>query len=177
VARDRGVPARLGEREPAPVGTVATSAEPTPSPEPLPTVQQPMVQPPTSGPKPATSASRPPPADTGVAAVKRLPPRVAAPARTAAAGVKPSGPPAEATAEGLPAEGPRAPSDRFPAAPLEVTSILWSADRKLAIVNGRILGVGDTIQGFEVVEVRQDAIIVRNRAGRLLRAALGAQQP
>lgn len=176
VTRDRGVPARAPEREPAAVGTVATSAEPTPTPESPPPAQKP-TQAPVPSPKRATPAPRPRPVDTGVAPVKRLPPPVAAPARPAAPGVQPPRPRTEGAAEDLPAEGPHAPSDRFPAASLDVTSILWSADRKLAIVNGRILGVGDTIQGFEVVEVRQDAIIVRNSAGRLLRAALGAQKP
>jgi hypothetical protein len=175
VTPERRVPARTPEREPAAVGTVATSAEPTPTPPPP--AQEPTAQPPVPGPKPASPASRPRPLDTAVAPVKRLPPRVAAPARPAARGAEAPRPRGESTAEGLPAEGPQAPSDRFPAAPLEVTSILWSADRKLAIVNGSILGVGDTIQGFEVVEVRQDSIIVRNSAGRLLRAALGAQKP
>lgn len=62
--------------------------------------------------------------------------------------------------------------DRLPPLSVPVSSILWSADRQFAVVGGRILEVGDTIDGARIVEIRADALIVRDAAGRLRRAAL-----
>lgn len=60
---------------------------------------------------------------------------------------------------------------------LALSSILWSAERQLVIVEGEVLGVGDTIAGMRIVEIRQDSVILRDRAGRLRRAALGRPRP
>jgi hypothetical protein len=63
--------------------------------------------------------------------------------------------------------------DRLPPFPVPVSSIMWSADRQFAVVEGRILGVGDSIRGARIVEIRADALIVRDASGRLRRAGLG----
>jgi hypothetical protein len=54
-----------------------------------------------------------------------------------------------------------------------VTSILWSADRQLAVIGGRILSVGDVVEGTRIVEIQPAGVIVRDRAGVLRRAELG----
>ena len=53
-------------------------------------------------------------------------------------------------------------------------TILYSPDRKLAIVDGRIVGVGDEIRGARIVEITPTAVILRDAQGRLRRLALGA---
>jgi hypothetical protein len=60
---------------------------------------------------------------------------------------------------------------------LSLTSILWSADRRLAIVEGQVLGVGDSIAGMKIVEIQPDRVILRDRAGRLRRAELRRPRP
>ncbi|MGE5813601.1 MAG: general secretion pathway protein GspB [Acidobacteriota bacterium] len=56
--------------------------------------------------------------------------------------------------------------------PLSVSSILYSPDRRLAIMEGQVLGVGDTVAGMTIVEIQPSAVILRDRAGRLRRAQL-----
>jgi hypothetical protein len=53
-----------------------------------------------------------------------------------------------------------------------VTSILWSRERQLALVDGVIRHVGDTVDGARIIEIQQDAVLVSDRAGRLRRASL-----
>jgi hypothetical protein len=60
---------------------------------------------------------------------------------------------------------------------LSLTSILYSPDRQLAIIEGQVLGVGDTVAGMKIVEIRPDAVILRDRAGRLRRVALARPRP
>jgi len=53
-------------------------------------------------------------------------------------------------------------------------TILYSSDRKLAIIDGRIIGVGDEIRGARVVEITQSAVLLRDGQGHLRRLAVGA---
>ena len=55
---------------------------------------------------------------------------------------------------------------------LSLTSILYSPERRLAIIEGQVLGVGETIAGMTIVEIQPKAVILRDRAGRLRRAEL-----
>jgi hypothetical protein len=73
-----------------------------------------------------------------------------------------------------PAAAPVVASRNFLPAPADVvvSSILWSSDRKLAIVNSRIVGAGDSVGRHTVVEIQSDAVVFRDRAGRLHRAGL-----
>jgi hypothetical protein len=169
-----GPPAR---QEPAAVGTAAKeSATASGIQPPAPARERPFERAPTA--KPATpptpsrqTATRPAAKPQGPAPVPAMPPRRPEPAVAAPQ------PDARIPSKPVPSEGPQRPTaERLPVAPLEVTSILWSSDRKLAIINGRIVGAGDTVDGFEVVEVRQEAVIVRNTAGRRFRAVLGGGQ-
>jgi hypothetical protein len=66
--------------------------------------------------------------------------------------------------------------DLLPPFPVPVSSIMWSADRQFAVVEGHILGVGDSIRGARIVEIRADALIVRDGSGRLRRAGLQPAQ-
>jgi len=76
-----------------------------------------------------------------------------------------------------PPAAPR-PSDARPASeiptPFEGTlgTILYGSDRKLAIVDGRIVQVGDEIRGARVVEITPNSVLFRDKQGQLRRLGL-----
>ena len=53
-----------------------------------------------------------------------------------------------------------------------VGAILFSPERKLAIINGRIFVIGDRIETGVIVDIARDAIVVRGPAGESRRFAL-----
>ena len=56
--------------------------------------------------------------------------------------------------------------------PLQLTSILFSADRKIAIIDNQMLAVGDRIRGAELVRLtRESARLVRK--GKVINLSLG----
>jgi MSHA biogenesis protein MshK len=60
-----------------------------------------------------------------------------------------------------------------PSAPLIVTSILVSSGRKIAVIDGRSVKVGDSIGGARILEIAPDTVVVRTRTGTAeLRLAL-----
>lgn len=80
-------------------------------------------------------------------------------------------------------EGPAArPARRTAAPPVQrplpfdgvLGTILFSADRKLAIVDGRIVGAGDQIKGARVVEITANSVLLRDGQGRMRILTLGA---
>lgn len=57
--------------------------------------------------------------------------------------------------------------------PLQLTSILFSPDRKIAIIDDQMLAVGDSIRGARLVELtRSSAKLVRN--GKVIKLSLAA---
>jgi len=52
-------------------------------------------------------------------------------------------------------------------------TILYAPDRKLAIIDGRIVQPGDDVRGAQVVEISPAAVLLRDAQGRLHRLALG----
>ena len=76
----------------------------------------------------------------------------------------------------------REPERARPAPPAEAAlpfdavlgTILFSADRRLAIVDNRIVGVGDEVRGARVTEITATSVMLRDAQGRLRRLALGA---
>jgi len=52
-------------------------------------------------------------------------------------------------------------------------TILHSPDRKLAIVNGRIVGIGDEVNGAPIVDITPTAVLLRDAQGRLRSLAVG----
>jgi hypothetical protein len=48
-------------------------------------------------------------------------------------------------------------------------TILYSSDRKLAIIDGRIVGVGDEVRGARVTDITPTAVFVRDLQGKLRR--------
>lgn len=58
--------------------------------------------------------------------------------------------------------------------PLRLTSIIFSADRKLAIIDDQLLAIGDRIRGAQLVELTRDsARLVRK--GKVIRLSLGSK--
>lgn len=56
--------------------------------------------------------------------------------------------------------------------PLQLTSILFSAERKIAIIDNQMLAVGDRIRGAELVRLtRESARLVRK--GKVINLSLG----
>jgi hypothetical protein len=51
-------------------------------------------------------------------------------------------------------------------------TILYSPDRKLAIIDDRIVAVGDDIRGAKIVEITAAAVMLRDAQGRLRQLTL-----
>ena len=145
-------------------------SEPTPSAsrtqrDPQPSASPTVQQPPRAPAVVLTPVPQPP--------VQPVTPVVAAePPRATAA-------PAIASSSASPSQAP-APSRRPPAVarprsadetPLpfdgSLGTILYAADRKLAIVDGRIVQVGDDVRGARVIDITPDAVLFRDVQGRL----------
>ena len=50
-----------------------------------------------------------------------------------------------------------------------LATILYSPDRKLAIIDGRIVGVGDEVRGARITEITASTVFLRDRQGKLRR--------
>ena len=59
-----------------------------------------------------------------------------------------------------------------PAADPVVGAILFSSERRIAIVNGRTVGIGDRIDIGEIVDITRDAIFVRRADGQVRQLTL-----
>jgi hypothetical protein len=68
------------------------------------------------------------------------------------------------------AEG-RAPTGGFDAV---LGTILYSSERRLAIIDGRIVGPGDEVRGARVVDIDAASVLLQDGSGRLRRLTLGA---
>ena len=147
--------------------------------------------------RPLTPVPLPLPAPAPVVAAVPPPPVQERPALRTTPPVRPqtaaaSRPPSSATVRGevaAPREPPR-PALRTSTAPRPVPStpapkpepvlpfdadlgtILYSSDRKLAIVDGRIVGIGDVVRGARIVEITPTAVMLRDPRGALRQLTL-----
>jgi hypothetical protein len=55
----------------------------------------------------------------------------------------------------------------------DLGSILYASDRRLAIIDGRIVELGDDVRGAQVVDITPAAVLLRDAEGRLRRLPLG----
>jgi hypothetical protein len=67
---------------------------------------------------------------------------------------------------------PRPASDPFPF-DAALSSILFSADRQLAIIDGRVVGRGDAFRDATVVGISAGVVLLRDSQGRLRRLSTG----
>jgi hypothetical protein len=58
---------------------------------------------------------------------------------------------------------------------IKIQAIAWSPipDERMSVINNRIVREGDSVEGFSVVKIRSDDVIVREK-GRLYRAVFGS---
>ena len=107
--------------------------------------------------------------------VQVAPPVVAAPPNEPARAVparEPQTPPAVAASLAAP-PARRPPPEEVPL-PFDAAlgTILYGPDRKLAIIDGHIIQVGDDVHGARVVDITPNAVFLRDRQGRLRRLTL-----
>jgi hypothetical protein len=55
-----------------------------------------------------------------------------------------------------------------------LATILYSPDRRLAIIDNQIVGVGDEVRGARVTEITAGAVLLRDAQGKLRRLTPGA---
>ena len=72
-----------------------------------------------------------------------------------------------------PATDSPATAESVPGPPLIVQAILTASDRRLAVVDDRVVGPGDTLGAYVVLEVQADGVIVEDGAGATRRLPLG----
>jgi len=177
-------------------GSVKPPAPPVVTPPAATVVRPPVVTPPAATvvrppvvTPPAATVARPP-VVTPPAATAVRPPVVAPPAATVARPPVVTPPRAPATRppvvappptmlDGTPAvTAPRAAAAKPPevALPFDAVlgTILYSTDRKLALIDNRIVGVGDDVRGARVTEITPVAVLLRDPQGRLRRLRIGA---
>ena len=121
---------------------------------------------------PARMPSAPAPAQAAA-----TPPVTSLPAPRARTAVPPSRPPQiRNVPQPVPRQARPAPPAPKPVLSFDATleTILYSSDRKLAIIDGRIVGVGDLVRGARILEITPTAVMLRDAQGRLRRLALGA---
>ena len=82
-----------------------------------------------------------------------------------------------------PPVSPRRPSERRTATredtplPFEAAlgTILYAPERKLAIIDGHIVQIGDDVRGARVIDITQTTVLLRDAQGRLRQLTLGRQ--
>jgi hypothetical protein len=108
---------------------------------------------------------------------KGLPPPDSAPAQsvTARKGTRPTAPAAGAKQPAKPQS--RETYDRINDSKLKLQALAWSDDavRRMAVINGRIVHEGDSVDGYQVVEIRAEDVIV-NEGGKSWRLEFGLRQ-
>lgn len=179
-ARPSPPPALLTPAPPTrtPTPALLTPGQPTPAPAPSP-VPLPPASPPARAAALPPSASRPPAsipvarsASTPPAAASlRTPePRAAEPSLPAVV-APPRAPIPRTPVAARPKARPGRSRERAPAPPTPfdavLGSILYSSDRKLAIIDGRIVGPGDEVKGARVVDITTGGVTLRDGQGRL----------
>ena len=77
--------------------------------------------------------------------------------------------PTRPLASTAPRTGPVPPSaPRAPAAPVvlpQLQLVLTATERRFAVIDGELLGVGDSIRGLSILEIHDEAVIVKTPNG------------
>ena len=158
----------------ATAGTSLAKEEPTPlaAPDPPPIKQEPIVarfEPPSIeeirervlAPAPAPIHAEPPPIRHEPPAAARRVVREVMPRRV------------QLSAQQQPPPPPLRPASDAQPFDAALSSILFSADRQLAIIDGRVVGRGDAVRDATVVEISAGVVLLRDSHGRLRRLSTG----
>jgi hypothetical protein len=156
LAQDHALPALARRAEPA--------AVPPPAVQPR-VVRQPALEPP-SGPSVQPRPAVPPPA---------VRPRPAQPVQPRVVQPREEPLPSRIERPPAPVRRPAVPPPEI-ALPFDAVlgTILYAPERKLAIIDGRIVQAGDEINGARVVDITPTTVLLRDAQGRLRRLGLGA---
>jgi hypothetical protein len=138
--------------KPAPTAQARAPVLETPAPPVTPAPRPAAVLPPKVTQEPPRAATPPPPIRSEPPAIRQEPP-VSRPAPLTRAAASPR---LNADDQVLPFEA-------------VLTSILFSRDRQLAIVDGRVVGRGDDVRGAIVIDVSPTMVLLRDAQGRLRR--------
>ena len=57
---------------------------------------------------------------------------------------------------------------RSEASGLSLSGIAWEANKPQAVINGRIVGVGDEVAGNKVVEINQNSVVLNEGSNRFV---------
>ncbi|MEK6732801.1 MAG: hypothetical protein AABY55_04165 [Candidatus Omnitrophota bacterium] len=49
---------------------------------------------------------------------------------------------------------------------VSISGILWDLNKPLAIINNKVVGLNDEIQGFQVVGINKDNVVLRDSSGQ-----------
>jgi hypothetical protein len=149
-----------GGRSPVAAAPPVSGPPPRPAPSPAPSALPPRPTPapaPSAPPRPMGASARGSTASTGqvgpVTVPLASPPQATPPPRIQ--------PPAREAEVALPFDA-------------VLGTILYGPDRKLAIVDGRIIEEGDEVKGARVVEITPTTVLLRDGQGRLRRLSAGA---
>ena len=63
-----------------------------------------------------------------------------------------------------------------PVAALELTSILFSASRRIAIIDDQLLGVGDSIRGARLIKINKNDVRLLSK-GKVINLSLNRELP
>ena len=120
---------------------------------------QPKARPAKTPPKPSTSM--------------RTKPAGKAMARSDSALVEP----AAAAAEKSSAEPAKPVYDRVQDSKLKLQALAWSADdaRRMAVINGRIVHEGESVEGYQVMQIREEDVVL-SEGGKAWRLEFGMQR-
>lgn len=83
-----------------------------------------------------------------------------------------------ATAANTPPRTPaRAAYDRIEDSKLKLQALAWSADdaRRMAVINGRIVREGESVDGYQIMQIRQEDVVVSD-GGKSWRLEFGIQR-
>lgn len=67
--------------------------------------------------------------------------------------------------------------DRIDDSRLKLQALAWSDDaaRRIAVINGRIVHEGESVDGYQVIKIRQEDVVV-NEGGKSWRLEFGLHQ-
>ena len=133
---------------------------------------------------PSPSSPGPPAPDAALTAQAKKPLRkegvpppdsAPAPKETARKDTPPTAPAAGAQQPAKPRS--RETYDRITDSKLKLQALAWSDDavRRMAVINGRIVHEGESVDGYQVVEIRAEDVIV-NEGGKSWRLEFGLRQ-
>jgi len=161
----------------SPVSPPIAATKPTAPVSPPIAVTKPALPPPTRREPERAPTTRTEPKPTPVVPVPAPAPPLAAPP-AASTPVRPQPPVEPSSPDRREDRAPEPASRRVaPARPPEIATpfdaslatILYSPDRKLAIIDGRIVGVGDEVRGARVTDITPNAVFLRDSQGKLRR--------